>query len=151
MAHEVRSAVRKVTPKHGKGKAKPENISKLSSEPRPLQKRSDSMQDTDRDTTRDWQEAVQRRRVGDVAQAPPNLTKAPRGQGEDALRRKADLRSALGLPDSHAGSQKSKARIPDGVQSLVAARRKMDLEKERELAISAYRRVKAAKLKQDAT
>lgn len=40
---------------------------------------------------RDWQIAQQKKRVNDVVQAPPNLTKAPRGMVAPSMRRKAEL------------------------------------------------------------
>lgn len=40
---------------------------------------------------RDWQVAQQKRKINDVVEAPPILTKAPRGMIAPSIRRKAEL------------------------------------------------------------
>lgn len=40
---------------------------------------------------RDWQVAQQKRRLNDIVEAPPVLTKAPRGMVAPSIRRKAEL------------------------------------------------------------
>ncbi|PWN37539.1 uncharacterized protein FA14DRAFT_141913 [Meira miltonrushii] len=57
------------------------------------EKRSSNKQTEERNSQsdRDWQIAQQKRRINDVVQAPPNLTKAPRGMVAPSMRRKAEL------------------------------------------------------------
>jgi hypothetical protein len=93
----------------------------------------------------DWQKAASRRRVNDVVQAPPTLTKAPRGQSKSALENKAKLKALLtGTEVSERGQNKT-ARLPDPVQKGGLKRQAM-LQEERDRAIKAYRRNKQAKL-----
>ncbi|CEH18181.1 hypothetical protein CBOM_04597 [Ceraceosorus bombacis] len=92
----------------------------------------------------DFAPRPQGRRLNDVAQAPPTLTRAPRGQGEAAKARKRKLAEALGasVPEVDAKN----VRLPDPVvgksRSGVNVRREEELEKERERAIKEYRRLK---------
>lgn len=160
MASDVRAVVRSTTPKHKKRKdntTSNRSGASTSESPRGGKRRRSVDESTASDhlpkvpgaslvkSARDWEKASQRKRVGDVAQSPPTLTKAPRGHSVDALRRKSDLRSAMGLFEED-GRRESKARIPEGVKTLVEAKRKLDLANERERAINAYRRAKEAKL-----
>lgn len=45
----------------------------------------------DNNSDRDWQAVQQKRRLNDVVDAPPVLTKAPRGMLAPSLRRRAEL------------------------------------------------------------
>lgn len=98
----------------------------------------------------DFAKADQRRRVNDVAQAPPRLTKAPRGETKQALARKAKLAAALSGsddPDQAAkrvlaagrGGTVTSGQMPEPVQRPGLKRQK-DLEEERERVIKMYRK-----------
>lgn len=91
----------------------------------------------------DWQQPVQRRSVRDVVDAPPTLTRAPRGHGKEALQRKAHLQALL--TGTTAESAPQKARLPDPV-ATGGLRRKAVLGDERERAVKAYRKAKEEKI-----
>ena len=97
----------------------------------------------------DFAKADQRRRVNDVAQAPPRLTKAPRGETKQALARKAKLAAALSGsddPDQAAkrvlaggrGGTVTSGQMPEPVQGPGLKRQK-DLQEERQRVIKMYR------------
>lgn len=108
---------------------------------------------------RDWIKASQRRSVNDIAMAPPNLTKAPRGEGKTSLIRKARLKAAMEGEDMDKaeeleGLKKNKVRLPDPIKknengngngkekvknSSPSLSRQNLLAEERERAIKAYR------------
>lgn len=101
----------------------------------------------------DFAKADQRRRINDVAQAPPRLTKAPRGESKEALARKAKLAAALSGsvdPDEAArmvlsGNTRTvtKGQMPEPIAGL---KRQKDLEDERDRVIKMYRKKKQAKI-----
>lgn len=104
---------------------------------------------------RDWEKATQQRSVRDVVDAPPKLTKAPRGESDAALKRKAQLKAALQGGDAGAAAASAplrKARLPNPVatpsskQQPGGLRRQAVLEDERERAIKSYRQAKEAKI-----
>ncbi|CAO1629186.1 unnamed protein product [Sympodiomycopsis kandeliae] len=108
-------------------------------------------------TPLDFAKADQRRHINDVAQEPPRLTKAPRGEGKEALARKAKLAAAMsGADDPEEAARKilnkssrtvTKGQMPEPIQSGgVGLKRRKDLEDERERVIKMYRKKKQAKL-----
>lgn len=104
----------------------------------------------DSNEERDWQKASQRRRINDVVEAPPSLTKAPRGQSTAALQRKAELKALLqGGKETDADlNSVGKARLPDPVQPIVGLRRQAELEQERQKAVKAYRQAKERRIEE---
>ncbi|PWN43430.1 hypothetical protein IE81DRAFT_90774 [Ceraceosorus guamensis] len=99
---------------------------------------------SDEEEELDFAPRPQGRRLNDVAQAPPTLTRAPRGHGEAAKARKRKLAEALGASVPEVDARH--VRLPDPVvgksRSGVNVRREEELEKERERAIKEYRRMK---------
>ncbi|UZJ51141.1 hypothetical protein CBS101457_000461 [Exobasidium rhododendri] len=92
----------------------------------------------------EFKQADSRKRLNDVVQAPPNLTKAPRGESKSALERKASLKAALSGRDAETSTSKS-ARLPEPVLKGGLKREAM-LREERERAVQAYRSKKQAQL-----
>lgn len=92
----------------------------------------------------EFPKAQLRRRLNDVVQAPPVLSKAPRGESKSAKERKATLELLL---TGKAVDQETKkiARLPDPVQKG-GLKRQAILQEERERVVQAYRRKKQLEL-----
>ncbi|KAJ9476752.1 hypothetical protein PHBOTO_000407 [Pseudozyma hubeiensis] len=126
---------------------------------------------------KDFAKASQVRKINDVAQAPPRLTRAPRGESVQAKTRKARLMAKITGNDEEeaernvkqAEKARQKGRVPeklaaansppaagkkrksaDNAQIAVepSMARQRVLEEEREKAIKAYRQVKEKKIQQ---
>lgn len=106
----------------------------------------------------DFAKADQRKRVNDVAQAPPRLTKAPRGESKEALARKARLAAALQGSDDPDGAARAvlasrrrtvtQGQMPEPIAQRPPAglKRQKDLADERERVIKMYRKKKQDKI-----
>lgn len=128
---------------------------------------------------KDFAKATQVKKINDVAQAPPTLTRAPRGESVQAKTRKARLIAKITGNDEEEAERKVKqaevARFKGRVPAKVAAanasstagkKRKLAaddeaataqpsmarqrvLEEERQKAIKAYRQIKEKKIKEN--
>lgn len=121
---------------------------------------------------KDFAKATQVKKINDVAQAPPTLTRAPRGESVQAKTRKARLMAKITGNDEDEAERKvkqaevarHKGRVPEKLAAAPAGgkKRKADagaeaasepsmarqrvLEEEREKAIKAYRQIKEKKI-----
>ncbi len=124
---------------------------------------------------KDFAKASQVKKINDVAQAPPTLTRAPRGESVQAKTRKARLIAKITGNDEDEAENKvkqaekarQKGRVPQKLAAATAAasgtKRKNDahdatgepsmarqrvLDEERRKAIQAYRQVKEKKIRE---
>lgn len=88
----------------------------------------------------EFPKAQLRKRLNDVVQAPPTLTKAPRGESKIAKERKATLESLMTGKVVDQDDKKS-ARLPDPIQKGGFKRQAM-LQEERKRVVQAYRHKK---------
>jgi hypothetical protein len=92
----------------------------------------------------EFQKAASRKRLNDIVQAPPTITKAPRGESRSALEDKAKLKALLTGQEVATKSHKL-SRLPEPVPKGGLKREAM-LREERERVVQAYRRNKQAQL-----
>ena len=105
---------------------------------------------------KDFAKASQVKKVTDVAQAPPKLTKAPRGESVQSKMRKAQLMAKITGNDEEEASRnvlnaekaRFKGRMPVAAPPKPSMARQLILAEERERAIKAYRQQKEQKIQQ---
>lgn len=154
-------------------KAKADKAAKLqASEPSKLDLKRQRQAIQQTGEIKDFAKASQVKKINDVAQAPPTLTRAPRGESVQAKTRKARLIAKITGNDEEEAEQKvrrdEKARFKGRVPAKVAQEaekkrkrlteetaapelsmaRQRVLEEERQKAIKAYRQVKEKKIKE---
>lgn len=110
-----------------------------------LKREREAIQNGSKVAEMDFQMAASRKRVNDVVQAPPNLTRAPRGESKSALENKAKLKALLTGQATIARPDPKPSRLPDPIQKG-GLRREAMLREERDRVIQAYRNNKQAQL-----